>query len=320
MISVIIVNWNGVELLGDCLTSVQRQDCDRYEIILVDNGSSDGSAAFVRERFPQAVVVALEHNSGFAGGNIEGLQRATGDYILLLNNDARLADGFLSAMLQAMDSDHDLGMCASKIIVDGTDSIDSVGDLFTTAFSGTKVGLDQPEQFFCERRFLHGACAAAAVYRRSMLDEIGFLDRDFFLNHEDTDLNLRAWLAGWKCLFVPQAVAYHKVSRSIGNLSDTSVYYFSRNVEWVWIKNVPLWLMLRFLPQRILYGFTSFVYYCILKGRWRAYIKGKVDALAGLPAMLKKRRAVQRLVRLSPAVVSKELLPLCRYLKSRVDR
>ena len=152
-----------------------------------------------------------------------------------------------------------------------------------------------------------------------MLDEIGFLDGDFFLNHEDTDLNLRAWFAGWKCLFVPEAVAFHKVSRSIGNLSDTSVYYFSRNVEWVWIKNVPLSLMFRFLPQRIVYGVSSFVYYCLMKGKWRSFLKGKLDAVAGLPVMIRKRRVLQRLVRLSSGEIRAGLVPLSRYLKDRLN-
>lgn len=318
MISTIIVNWNGRDLLADCIRSVQQQG-PGCEIILVDNGSQDGSAAYVREQFPQVRLVPLGENLGFTGGNIEGLRHAGGDYILLLNNDARLADGFLAAMLQAMESDPELGICAAKIIVDGSDRLDSIGDLFTTAFTGTKVGMDRPHHLYQERRYLHGGCAAAALYRRSMLDQIGFLDPDFFLNHEDTDLNLRAWLAGWKCLYLPEAVAYHKVSTSIGNLSDTAVYYFSRNNEWVWIKNVPLGLMFRLLPQRMLYALSSFAYYCVMKGKWRAFLRGKVDALAGVPAMLRKRKEVQRLVRLSSAEIRSSLVPLSRYLLKRLN-
>lgn len=318
MASIIIVNWNGKELLADCIGSVLRQTFKGIEIILVDNGSRDGSVAFVEQAFPSVKVVSLSENTGFTGGNIEGYRVSSGHYIVLLNNDARLTERWLEHMVAAVESDSAIGFCSSKIVIDGTTKIDSAGDVFTSAFTGTKLGEYEEESNFVQRRLVPGACAAAVLYKREMLDEIGFLDPDFFLNHEDTDLNLRAWLAGWKCLFVPEAVAYHKVSTSIVPMSDTAVYYFSRNNEWVWLKNVPLGLLVRTLPQRILYELSSFGYFCVMKGRWKPFIKGKLDAVRGAGAMLRKRKAVQALVRLSSSHTTRQLVPISSYLKGRL--
>ncbi|CAG0956438.1 glycosyltransferase family 2 protein [Geobacter sp.] len=319
IVSIIIVNWNGRELLVDCIDSVLRQTYANYEIILVDNGSCDDSVSFVNHTYPSVKTVSLADNAGFTGGNIAGYRFSSGDYIVLLNNDARLTDQWLEHMVSAVESDPAVGFCSSKIIIDGTTLIDSAGDEFTSAFTGTKIGEYEDESFHTQARQVPGACAAAVVYKREMLEDVGFLDPDFFLNHEDTDLNMRAWLAGWKCLFVPQAVVYHKVSASIVPMSDTAVYYFSRNNEWVWLKNVPLGLMLKSFPQRLIYEVSSFGFFCILAGRWRPYLRGKRDALAGIPAMLRKRSEVQRLRKLSTHEISAGLLPLSLYLKRRLQ-
>ncbi len=196
--------------------------------------------------------------------------------------------------------------------------IDSAGDTFTTAFNGTKIGEYEDTNGYATKRIVHGACAAAAIYRRAMLELIGFLDDDFFFNHEDTDLNFRAWLAGWKCVFVPEAIAYHRVSASRGTYSDFSVYYYARNIEWVWIKNVPFALILRYLPQRILYEISSFAYFCIVKGKFRPFLRGKVHAMLNLPKMLVKRGKIQHLVTLRHEQIAEGLEPISHYLRVRI--
>lgn len=318
LVSIIIVNWNGRSLLDECLLSLKAQTYQNFEVIFVDNGSKDDSLSFVREKFPLVITLALESNKGFTGGNIAGYQVARGNYIVLLNNDASLCERWLEYMVAALSSDPCIGFCSSKIIIAGTSLIDSVGDCFTTAFTGTKIGEREDESHFTVSRFVPGACAAAVIYKREMLSDIGFLDDEFFLNHEDTDLNMRAWLAGWRCMFVPEAVAYHKVSASIGTLSDTSVYYFARNNEWVWLKNVPLKYMIYSLPHRILYECAFFGYFCLVKNKWKPFFRGKFDALKGAPSMLKKRRVVQALVRLSDAELTISLVSLVGYLKKRL--
>lgn len=317
--SFIIVNWNGKHLLEECINSILGQSCQLFEIILVDNASSDQSVQFVRSRFAMVKIIELSENTGFTGGNIAGFKKAAGDIIVLLNNDAVLCEKWLEVMLVELQADSGVGFCSSKIVIAGTDMIDSVGDTFTTAFTGTKMGEYEPESIFNERRLVPGACAAAVIYKREMLDQIGFLDEDFFFNHEDTDLNLRAWLSGWKCLFVPEAVVWHKVSASVGEFSDKGVYYFSRNNVWVWIKNTPTFFLLTCFPQRIIYELCSFAFFCIKKGKWRPFLRGKMDAFKNIPVMLKKRKNIQRLVRLTRSEIESGLMPITRYIMLRLQ-
>lgn len=319
LVSIIIVNWNGINLLKDCLDSIYCQAFTDFEVILVDNDSKDDSVKFIKSNYPKIIVIPLTENTGFTGGNIAGFSVATGRFIVLLNNDAVLTKSWLEVMVAAL-ADDTVGFCSSKIIIAGTDMVDSVGDTFTTAFSGTKMGEYELHNNFNERRFVPGACAAAVIYKKAMLEQIGFLDEDFFFNHEDTDLNLRAWLSGWRCLFVPEAVVYHKVSASVGELSDKGVYYFSRNNVWVWVKNVPSNLIISNFMQRIIYELSSFAFFCIVKGKWRAFLRGKIDAIVKLPAMLQKRKHIQQNIKLSNSEIKASLMPISKYLLIRLKK
>ena len=317
-ISIIIVNYNGIALLRGCLDSVLRQTYRDYEVILVDNGSGDGSGEFVASNYPGVMLISLEFNTGFTGGNLAGLAHARGEHVVLLNNDVVLPPEWLGLMRSAVTADEEVGYCSARIVIAGSNLLDSAGDFFTTAFSGTKVGELHSQDEFTNGRFVPGACAAAVIYRRVMLDDVGFLDEDFFLNHEDTDLNLRAWLAGWKCLYVPEAIAYHKVSTTIGKMSDVSVYYFARNSLWVWIKNVPASLMVRYLLHRLAYEVFSAVYFCLVAKKWRPFLRGKYDSIAGIPKMWRKRQAVQAKKRLSNREITSQLIPLHHYVAERL--
>ena len=292
-ISVIVVNWNGQRLLQDCLGSLARQTYTNREIILVDNGSTDSSIPYVKEKFPDVKIVELRENTGFTGGNAAGLKATDGHFVALVNNDTRVDDRWLENLVQPMRQDSKIGICASKILFDGGAEINSAGDGLTTAAVGFNRGLgakstlgDHPEPVF-------GACGAGALYRRRMLDEIGFLDEDFFLYDEDTDLSFRAQLAGWKCVYAPDAVMYHKANATAGRLSDTHVYYHTRNLEFVWIKNMPIGLMFRYAHHKIMQEVGSFCYLCLRHWKWRPFFKAKRDALWMLPRMWKKRRAIQ---------------------------
>jgi GT2 family glycosyltransferase len=293
-ISIIVVNWNGRKFLDDCLGSLSSQTYSNREIILVDNNSADSSVNFVKEHFPEITVVELTKNRGFTGGNLAGLEAARGDLIALINNDTRAEKTWLENLVRPMLEDNQIGICASKLIVDGTDKIDTAGDGLTSAAVGYKRGLWKDKSNYDEQELVFGACAAAALYRRKMLDEIGFFDDQFFLNDEDTDLNFRAQLFGWRCVYVPRAVVYHKVNASIGRLTDMAVYYHTRNLEFIWIKNLPAALMLRFAHHKIVQELGSFGYLCLRHRKWRAFFRGKIDALRMIPKMLEKRADIQR--------------------------
>ncbi len=309
-VSIIVVNWNGRHFLKECLTSLNRQTYTHYEIILVDNGSNDSSVEFVHDNFPRVKTVQLVENKGFAGGNIKGMEVSKGDFIVLLNNDTRVDKQWLENLIQPMRGDSALGMCASKLIVEATGTIDSAGDCLTTWAVGFKRGFGQdPDSYFPEKN-VFGACAAAALYRRTMLDDIGFLDEDFFFNDEDTDLNFRAQLGGWKCAYVPSAVVHHKVNATIGKLSDEHVYFHVRNLEFLWIKNMPTGLMIRFAHHKVLQEIGSFFYLCLRHRKWSAFFRGKRDALRMLPVMLKKRREVQSKKRVTNHYIQMMLMPI----------
>lgn len=311
-VSIIVVNYKGKEHILNCLRAIEKQRFKDFEIVIVDNGSSDDSLyeiqSFLGESLiaPLVRLIPLAGNSGFAGGNLEGLRYANGEYIALLNNDTEADVTWLGELVKAMDHDTYVGICASKLLFFGADIIDSAGDGFSTFLKGFKRGEGENASLYDKMEHVFGACAGAALYRKKMLDETGFFDEDFFLVHEDTDLNFRAQLAGWKAIYVPSAVVYHKVGSSIGHMSDTAVYYTLRNSEFVRIKNVPFWVFIRFLPEFIIVMITEFIYFAIKHRKFRLYFKAKMDALKMLPRMLKKRKAIFKTKR----VGSRELMQI----------
>jgi GT2 family glycosyltransferase len=292
-VSIIVVNWNGERFLKDCLGALCGQSYGNREIILVDNASTDNSVRFARENFPEVKVVALRENTGFTGGNAAGLEIAKGAYIALVNNDARVDKAWLERLLPTMLQDPTIGICAPKLIFEHTQTVNSAGDGLTTAGVGFNRGLGGNPLDFNLPELVFGACGAAVLYRRRMLEEIGFLDENFFLYDEDTDLNFRAQLAGWKCAYVPTAVAYHVANATTRRLSDLHVYYHTRNLEFVWIKNMPTGLMIRFAHHKIIQEAGSFCYLCLRHGKWKPYFRAKRDALRTFPLMLEKRKQIQ---------------------------
>jgi GT2 family glycosyltransferase len=299
-ITVIVVNYNGNGLLRGCLQALERQSLVDFEAVIVDNASSDSSVYEIKEFLQETSlvhrvkVIPVGRNLGFAGGNIEGLKYAAGDYIALLNNDTEPDERWLEELVRAMDTDPEIGICASKMIVHGTDIIDSAGDMFSTALKGFGAGEKQKSFLYNERKYVFGACGGAALYRRKMIEEIGFFDGDFFLIHEDIDLNFRAQLNGWKALYAPAAIVYHRVRSSIGHMSDMAVYYTLRNSEFVRMKNVPLVIFIRCFPEFIIWTITEFAYFVLKHKKLRLYFKAKIDALRMFPWMLKKRSVIMK--------------------------
>jgi GT2 family glycosyltransferase len=321
-VSIIVVNWNGQRFLSDCLGSLSRQTYANREIILVDNGSADSSVRYVKEKFPAVKIVALRENTGFTGGNAQGLKAADGDFVALVNNDTQAEDQWLENLIQPMLENSTVGICASKLLFEAGRTINSAGDGLTTAAVGLNRGLGKEGALFKHPEFVFGACGAAVLYRRRMLDEIGFLDDDFFLYDEDTDLNFRAQLAGWKCAYVPNAIVYHKSNATSGRLSDLHVYYHSRNLEFVWMKNMPSALMLRLAHHKIIQELGSFCYLCLRHGKWRAFFRAKRDALSMFALMWEKRKQIQTKRRVPNRYVRQTLTSMFTlgFLKQKVKQ
>jgi GT2 family glycosyltransferase len=327
-ISVIIVNYNGKNVIIDCLRSLEEQTWKDFEIIVVDNSSSDDSVKDIRDFSEQSILsdriklILLGRNSGFTGGNIVGWEHAQAEYIALLNNDAEADKGWLENLVYAMEKHPDVGICASKIIAFKTNIIDSAGDGYSTLLKGFKRGEGEGSEGFTTPEHVFGACAGAVLYRRRMLEEIGFFDDDFFLIHEDTDLNFRAQRAGWKVLYVPSAVVYHKVRSTIGMMSDVAVYYTLRNTEFVRIKNMPLSLIVRSLPLLAAGMFSEFLYFAVKHGKLILYLKAKRDAIKGLKKMLHKRKHIREMTRVNTKYLYSLLTPVMNraFLLPRVKK
>ena len=309
-VSIIVVNWNGKRFLQDCLSSLSSQTYINREIILVDNNSADSSLEFVKIEFPEVKVVVLDENRGYAGGNLAALRVARGEFIALVNNDTRADQRWLENLIRPIIENPAVGICASKLIFSEKREIDSAGNGITTAAVGFNRGLGKGVALFKTPELVFSACGAAALYRRRMLDQVGFLDKDFFLYDEDTDLSFRAQLAGWKCAYVPKAIVYHVSNATVGRLSDAHVYYHTRNLEFVWLKNMPAGMMLRFAHHKIIQELGAFCYLCFRHRKWRPYFRAKRDALRMVFLMWKKRRNIQHRKRVSNLYLKKIMTPI----------
>ncbi|HKI51347.1 MAG TPA: glycosyltransferase family 2 protein [Geothermobacteraceae bacterium] len=324
LVSIIIVNWNGRDHLPDCLDSLAVQSFRDFEVILVDNGSTDGSLALVRERYPWVKQVPLATNTGFATGNNRGLAHAGGDYIVTLNNDTRVAPDWLGTLVAVANAHPRAGMVGSRICsFADPELIDSLG--MGICVDGMSRGrfrnrrwseLNVPE---LEEILFPSACAA--LYKRAMLEETGFFDDDFFAYAEDSDLGLRGRLAGWDALLATGAVVRHKYSQTGGSLSPFKVYLVERNHYWVALKTFPIgrlaalplltlvryWAQLRAVVAGSGTG-GEFAAGNTRGGIVLALLKGMFDALLGMPGILRKRRELMQTCRLSP----QEFLQLLR--------
>ena len=293
IVSIIIVNWNGKNFLASCLDGLKQQMYRDFSIILVDNGSYDGSLELVQKKYPEVETIALSENLGFATANNIAIKSIDTEYVALLNNDAVPHPEWLENLVKALQQNPEAGFAASKMLLyDNPGTIDRVGDVYTTAGTALLRGRGKPSETYNNQEWVFGACAGAALYRTRMLDDIGLFDEDFFLLYEDVDLSFRAQLRGYKCLYVPKAIVYHMASSSIGDDSLISVYYSHRNLEWVYIHNMPAGLIKRTFASHIIYDIAAFFFF-VAKGRGGPFIKAKWHALKGLNRVLKKRRRIQ---------------------------
>ncbi len=293
-ISVIVVKWNGRDQLQECLSSIYEQTFNNFETILVDNGSTDGSIEFVNKKFPDTKIIKLKQNEGFCAGNNIGLQHASGDFIALLNNDTKADKHWLQELFKAIEMDYQIGICASCLVNYFNPTImDTAGDGYDISGVGFKIGNKLPVSDFQEKRDVFGACAGAALYRRSMIEKIGFFDEDFFAMGEDIDLSFRARLADYRCVYVPEAVVYHKINKTVKPGSDFLVYHARRNVEYTYFKNMPVLLLLFTLPFHLLYEILT-AFEAIAAGKLQIFIKSKLDFLRNFPKVLKKRKFIQQ--------------------------
>ena len=294
LISVIVLNYNGRAWLGPCLEALERQvDAPLHEIVLADNGSTDGSADLAAQRFPPVRVVLHRRNLGFAAGNNAAARSARGQLLVFLNNDTVPAHDWLAQLHAAYQRAPAGTLITSRIVfLDRPEIVDSAGDGYLRAGGAFKRGHQARAADFQESREVFGACGAAFLIPRSTFERLGGFDEDFFMVYEDVDLSYRARLAGFACWYAAAAIVRHAGSGTLGAASDMAVFYGQRNLEWTWVKNTPRSLLLRTLPSHLAYSLAGVAHYVKI-GRGAAAVRGKLDALRGLPRVLGQRRQVQ---------------------------
>lgn len=292
-VSVIIVNWNGRKFLPECLEGLRQQQYAPLSIILVDNGSHDASIDFVSDNYPDVRIISLPENTGFSVANNIALKTVETEYVALLNNDAVPDPLWLKNLVDGLKAHPEAGFAASKMLFyDNPNIIDRAGDAYTRSGAALLRGRGNKVDEYNDQEWVFGACAGAALYRMAMFNDIGLFDEEFFLLYEDVDLSFRAQLKGYQCLYVPEAFVYHKGSSTIVRDSAISVYYGHRNLEWVYIKNMPSRLIYRTMIQHIAYNIAALSYF-LLCGRGKDFLRAKKDALRGIKGALRKRKQIQ---------------------------
>jgi GT2 family glycosyltransferase len=303
-VTVVVPNWNGERFLDLCLSSLRKQSFKGFETVLVDNGSSDNSVEFVAQNFPEVRVVRLPENQGFSAAVNAGIKASSAtEYVALLNNDTEVDPGWLEALVDAAERYPEASLFATKL-VDFADRrvLDGAGDALRKSGLPYRIGHGEIDRGQFEREALvFGACAAAALYRRTLFSEIGLFDEDFFSNCEDGDISFRAQLAGYRCLYVPASVVYHVGSASTGGKrSATNTRLGTQNSINLLVKNLPTVLVWRMLPSLLAGQLSRLVTAVVFSGGLlQAYLSGLAGARRLLPQMLKKRKEIQERRRVS---------------------
>jgi GT2 family glycosyltransferase len=306
----IVVNWNGAGVVCEALESLLGQDLEGLEVVVVDNASQDGSDADIERRFgPRVRLLRAPRNLGWGAGNNVGIRASAAPHVIVLNSDAVAQPGFARELVASAEADPRVGLVAAKVLDHERPwIIDTVGHrLYLDGLNRGRGRLERDlGQYDAEREALFPS-GAAALYRRSMLEEIGLFDERFFLYGDDAELGLRARLAGWRCAFNPRAVALHRYSHSAGRYSSLKAYQVERNRIWVlfgllpwpWIAASPFSTALRLALQA----------WGALRGRGAAAhlarerslghlaavtLRAWCGAAAGLPRVLRQRRRVVR--------------------------
>lgn len=301
--SIILVTWNSRAHLDQCRSALVSQTRQDFEVVLVDNGSTDGSLEGIEDSWSgfHMVVERLGENKGFTVGNNIGVRLARGKWIVLLNADAYPEPDWLANLLHAAEQNPEhIAFSSRQLQYDSPNLLDGAGDAYHISGLAWRNHFNLPaDRYGREAKEIFSPCAAAAMYSREEFLNVGGFDEDYFSYFEDIDLGFRLRLNGGKCLFVPDAVVHHVGSASTGKRSDFSVYYGYRNLMWTFIKDMPsywLWVLFPLHAATMLF----FTVYITMRGQGRAIWGALLDAILGAPKMFAKRREIQEYRKASP--------------------
>lgn len=300
-ISIIIVNWNGRKWLKDCLDSLKKQTYKKFEIILVDNASTDDSVSFIKKHYPKVNIVQNKTNRGFAGGNNDGLKVAKGEYILLLNNDTWSPPNFLKNFIKAFDEIPQAGCVQSKmVLLSNPKKLDVAGAYWTDSsflyHYGFGKNANRPEYnktmpFFSNK-------GASVMILRKVIDEFGLFDDDFWLYYEETDFCHRLWLAGYECWYYPKAVVHHAGGGTTFRFDNNLIQFHNfKNKLMSFLKNFETKSLVTIIPTYLLLNIgISFIW--LFQGKpkhFAALYKSFWWNMIHFNKTLKKRREIQKL-------------------------
>jgi GT2 family glycosyltransferase len=299
-VSVVIPNLNGRQLLERCLEHLREQTVTEVETIVVDNGSEDDSIALVEGSFPEAQIVALGENRGFAGGMNAGIERARGNYLAFLNNDAEADPRWLEELLACLERHPRAAAATSKLLLaDRRNTIDSAGDDLTPSFLPYPRGHGQPDRGqFEEEVEVFSPAGAASLWRRTALEDVGLFDERFFAYYEDVDLGFRARLRAYQCWYAPRAVAYHHRGATAGKHTEFRLFHPLKNRWFLILKNAPGRLLLRNAPLLVL-GEAYFWLRVLRARKPSVVIRAYGEVLRNLRAIRDERDRIQKNRRIS---------------------
>lgn len=300
VVSVIVVNWNGEKWLPGCLDALRMQTVKDFEVIVVDNASTDGSVALIEHEYPEVILVRNDRNDGFAKGNNIGYRHVHGRYVLLLNNDTVADPGLLESLIAAFSALPQAGSVQAKLVLlDRPGRLDACGAFFTATTISYHVGFgkdaalplyNQPFPVFSNK----GACM---MLRREVIEMVGLFDDDFWCYYEETDLCHRIWLAGWECWYWPHALCRHGLGGTSIKMENSIIHFHNfKNKLTSHLKNFSAGSLFWVLPMHFLAGLGYSLFF-LLAGKWcnaLAFLRGTAWVAANLVRILEKRHAVQR--------------------------
>ncbi len=310
LVSIIILNWNGKHLLDDCLKSASKQTYPQIEIIVIDNGSNDGSVDYLKQNYSDIKIIANNENIGFASAMNIGFREAKGAYLMPLNNDVTMQPTFVEEMVKAAE-EAEVGLVSGKLIkagAIGSEVIDTAGHIMYKNRMPRNIGEGLHVSQFNKEDYIFGACGAAPLYKREMLEDVAvfgeYYDENFFSFFEDVDLDWRAQIRGWKCKYTPNAIAHHWRGGTAVRRSAIVETHNYKNRYLMMLKNDTLPYFFLNLPQIL---FSDVVKTGALLFRAPVALTGLFSVIKFLPQTLKKRRYIQSNRKVAASEIEKML-------------
>ena len=315
--SIIIPNWNGKELLEDCLSSLFAQSFKDFEIILMDNNSSDESIKYVEDNFPQVKIISLHKNFGFAGAINAGVKASKATYVVFLNNDTSAEKDWLSSLVGCANSHQEVISVNSKLLnFYDKKTIDGVGILINEAGQAKSIGWEEQDHGQYEKeRYIFGATGGASLFKRVDFIKVGMFDENYFMYSEEVDFAFRAQFQGYKSIFCPKALVYHKHKATAKKSPQNIEYWQFRNMTQTIIKDFPVSILVRkWRWLKIILVHLNTVFYQLKNGFWWPPFLADLWILFHLPKLLSQRKKIQSNIKVSSEYIENFLDMFQSYL------